>query len=326
MIKLLDLKKINKPILNDFKKLFNENLDNTNFILSQYQKNFEKSFSNFLKVKYCATVGNGTDALEIAIESLNLKKNSEVIVPCNTFVATAEAVVRNNLKVIFVDINRYSLGIDLNELKKKISSKTSAVIVVHLYGIPDNLSEIKRICKTNNLKLIEDCSQAHGSKYKNKIVGNFGDISTFSFFPGKILGGIGDGGACVTNNYKYYQRILRIRNHGRLKKFDHNIIGRNSRMDSFNSIFLNLKLKRLRSEISIRNMQKKIYHKFLNNNKYIEKIFNDDLNLDYSICYFVIMVKKNRSKLVSHLNKYLIQYSIHYPQIIPEMKAFIENN
>ena len=125
------------------------------------------------------------------------------------------------------------------------------------------MAEIKKICSKNNLKLIEDCSQAHGSTYKNKYVGTFGDISTFSFFPGKILGGIGDGGACVTNILKYYKKILRIRNHGRLGKFDHNIVGRNSRMDSLNSIFLNLKLNYLKKEISIRNYQKKVYFKYL---------------------------------------------------------------
>ena len=324
MIKLLDLNRINNFFYKDFLKIFKDNLLNSSFILSKYLKEFEINFSKFLNIKFCACVGNGTDALEIAIEALDLKKGSEVIVPCNTFIATAESVVRNNLKVKFVDINKKNFGIDLDNLKKKINHRTSAIIVVHLYGIPDNMAEIKKICSKNNLKLIEDCSQAHGSKYKNKYVGTFGDISTFSFFPGKILGGIGDGGACVTNILKYYKKILRIRNHGRLGKFDHNIVGRNSRMDSLNSIFLNLKLNYLKKEISIRNYQKKVYFKYLKNNSNIEILFEEDI--DYSICYFILDVKKNRTKLINYLNKKQIQSSIHYPQIIPEMKAFRENN
>ena len=293
MIKFLDLKKINSKFYPNFKKKLNQNLNDSQFILSDYSKKFEINFSKFIGSKYCAGVGNGTDAIEIALEALDLKKNSEVIVPANTFVATAEAVIRSNLKLRFCDIDQDKLGFDLNQLKKLVNKKTSAIIVVHLYGIPDKMTEIVKICKKNNLKLIEDCSQSHGSKYKNKNVGNFGDISTFSFFPGKILGGIGDGGACITSQKSLYNKIIKIRNHGRIKKFDHNIVGRNSRLDSINAIFLDIKLKNLKNEIAIRSKQFEIYKKKLKYNKNIKfpKYKLDDI---ISICYLSIFINTKR--------------------------------
>jgi len=325
MIKFLDLNSINNTFYNIFKKKLDENFHDSKFILSKYTEKFENNFKKFISSKYCACVGNGTDALEIAIEALNLKKGSEVIVPANTFVATAEAVIRNNFKVKFCDIDNKNLGFDIKKLEKKITSKTSAIIVVHLYGIPEKMNNILKLCKKYNLRLVEDCSQAHGSKIMGKFVGNFGDISTFSFFPGKILGGIGDGGACVTNNKKLYDKIKKIRNHGRLKKFDHEIVGRNSRLDSLNSIFLDLKLKDLKKEIKIRSEMSTLYYQKLKNNK---NIFLPNLSNDVSIsfCYFPIFLKKNRKSLISYLKKNKIQTQMHYPSIVPELKAFREKN
>ena len=325
MIKFLDLNLINRKCYSNFKKKLDRNFNDSRFILSQYNEKFENNFKKFISSKHCACVGNGTDALEIAIEALNLKKGSEVIVPANTFVATAEAVIRNNLKIKFCDIDSNYLGFDTKKLEEKISSNTSAIIVVHLYGIPDKMIEILKICKKYNLKLIEDCSQANGSKFMNKSVGNFGDISTFSFFPGKILGGIGDGGACATNNTKLYTRIKKIRNHGRLKKFDHEIVGRNSRLDSLNAIFLDLKLKYLKKEIEFRTEQAELYYKSLKENKFI---FFPTYSIQdtISFCYFPIFIKKKRKSLINYLTKFKIETQMHYPFIVPELRAFKEKN
>ena len=170
-----------KKIINSITK----NIKKSSFINGSDKIDFEKKFSKYLGVKYCLGVANGTDALEIAIKTLKLQKGSEVIVPANTWISTAEAVLNNNLKVKFVDIDE-THNICIKDLKK-INNKTSAIIVVHLFGNPANLGELKKVSKKFSIKLIEDCAQSHGSKYNKKKTGTFGDISTFSFFPSKIL-------------------------------------------------------------------------------------------------------------------------------------------
>ena len=184
-------------------------------------ENFEKNFSNYIGSNYCVGVGNGTDALEIAVKSLKLKKNSEIIVPNNTWISTAEAVLNNGYKVVFCDINLDDYTICTKSLEKKINKKTSAIIAVHLYGNAADMNKIKKLVRGKNIKIIEDCAQAHGTKFKNKHVGTFGDIGTFSFFPGKNLGAFGDGGAIVTNSKKIFEYCFRSRNHGALNKYDH---------------------------------------------------------------------------------------------------------
>ena len=206
-------------------------------------ENFEKNFSNYIGSNYCVGVGNGTDALEIAVKSLKLKKNSEIIVPNNTWISTAEAVLNNGYKVVFCDINLEDYTICTKSLEKKISNKTSAIIAVHLYGNAADMSKIRKLVRGKKIKIIEDCAQAHGTKYKNKHVGTFGDVGTFSFFPGKNLGAFGDGGAIVTNSKKIFEYCFRSRNHGALNKYDHVFSGRNSRLDTIQSAVLDIKLK-----------------------------------------------------------------------------------
>ena len=192
-------------------------IKNAQFVGGKNLLEFEKNFANYVGSKYCIGLGNGTDALEIAVKALNLKKNSEIIVPVNTWISTAEAVVNNGFKLIFCDINLDDYTICTKDLEKKINLKTSAVIPVHLYGNPSNIIKIKKIIKNKNIKIIEDCAQAHGSKIQNKHVGTIGEIGTFSFFPGKNLGAFGDGGAIVTNSKKIYEYVLRARGHGSKK-------------------------------------------------------------------------------------------------------------
>ena len=159
----------------------------SNFVGGKEVEKFEKNFAKFTNAKNCISLANGTDALEIALKSLNLKKGSEVIVPVNTWIATAEAVVNNGHKLVFCDINLNDYSISLTNLKNKITNKTRAIIAVHLYGVPTNVIKIKKLIKNKNIKIIEDCAQAHGSKIGKKHVGTMGDIGTFSFFPGKNL-------------------------------------------------------------------------------------------------------------------------------------------
>ena len=206
--------------------------------------------------------------MEIAIKALELKKNSEILVPANTWISTAEAVLNNNYNIKFVDVDE-THNICIKDLKNKISKRTSAVIIVHLYGNPANISEIFKLKKKYMFKIIEDCAQAHGAEFENKKISTFGEIGTFSFFPSKNLGCFGDGGCVVTNKKNYYTKMKKIANHGGLRKNIHSILGRNSRLDNIQAGILRIKLKELNNWIELRNKQAKLYFKYLSTVKEI---------------------------------------------------------
>ena len=295
-------------------------IKNANFVGGKDVKLFEKNFAKFVGSKYCISVGNGTDALEIALQSLNLKKGSEVIVPNNTWISTAEAVIANNLRVVFCDVNLDDYSICLKDLKKKVNKKTKAIIAVHLYGNPANTLAIKKITKGKKIKLIEDCAQAHGAKLNNSHVGTTGDLGTFSFFPGKNIGAFGDAGAIVTNSKKIADYCLRARNHGALKKYDHLFSGRNSRLDTINAAILNIKLDNYKKVINKRNENAKIYFNELKDiNNLI--LFKLDKKNTHSFHQFVVRTK-NRNKLMNFLKIKGVETMIHYPYMLNELKFF----
>lgn len=318
-VKFTDLYKLT-PEKDKIKKKINFFIKNNKFIGGEEVKKFEIEFSKFVGSKYCVTVGNGTDALYLAVKALNLKRGSEVIVPTNTWISNAEAVIGSNLKIVFCDVNLDDYSICLKDLKKKITKKTSLIMPVHLYGNPANLYEIKKIIKNRNIKIIEDCAQAHGSKLNSKHVGTFGDIGTFSFFPGKNLGCFGDGGAIITDNKKYYEYILRARNHGALKKYDHKFSGFNSRLDTIQAGILRIKLKNYSKQLNKRRYHANLYYKKLSNIPEI-KLFN--LKNNQRSCYhqFVLRTKK-RDRLQIFLKKKNIATMIHYPYMLNELKFF----
>jgi len=244
-IPFLDLKLQYLSIKDEIDLAVSNVINNTAFIKGENVSNFEINFAKYQNAKYCIGVGNGTDALEIAIESLQLPKNSEIIVPANSFIASSEAVTRSGHKVIFCDCNNNNYTISIKSLKSKITDNTRAIIAVHLYGHPCDMDGIYNVIGTKNIKVIEDCAQAHGAEYKGKKIGSIGDISAFSFYPGKNLGAYGDGGAILTNNKELSQKCIMIANHGRIDKYDHQFEGRNSRLDGLQAAILNVKLKYL---------------------------------------------------------------------------------
>ncbi len=281
---------------------------------------FENNFSKFAKSKYCISVANGTDALEIAIESLNLPKNSEVIVPVNTWISAASAVVRNNLRLVFCDINLHDYSINVDDLKKKINKKTKLIIPVHLYGIPANMNKIKKLSSKNGIKIIEDCAQSHGSLINKKHVGTFGDLGTFSFFPSKNLGCIGDGGAIITNSKRLSNICRRIKNHGALKKYDHYLIGRNSRLDTIQAVILNAKIKFMNKIRNTRKINANLYFKHLKKINKI-KLFKISKNSTNFYHQFVIKID-DRDKLQKYLKQNKVDTMIHYPYMLNELKIF----
>ena len=314
-------KKFKKKIINGLSSLISKN----QFIGGEQVNKFEKKFSKYININNCITVANGTDALEIAVESLKLPKESEVILPVNTWISTAEAVTRNGLKVVFCDINLNDYSINLKDLKKKITKKTSLVIAVHLYGYPSDMLNIKKIIRSKNIKLLEDCAQAHGTRINNSHVGTFGDIATFSFFPGKNLGAFGDAGAIVTNSKKLDESCRRIRNHGALKKYDHQFPGRNSRLDSLQCFILSTKIQTYEKKIKKRNKLAKIYLNQLKNVPEIKVPILDFKKNYNSFHQFVIRVEKKRDYLIKFLNKNKIGTMIHYPYMLNELKFYKKN-
>src|SRR5205085_1003219 len=206
---------------------------------------------------------NGTDAIEIALQAVGIGPGDEVIVPANTFFATAEAVHNIGAEPVYVDCEANFYNIDTAKIEAAITPETRAIIPVHLYGLPAEMDAVMEIARKHNLKVIEDCAQAHGAKYKGRTVGTFGDAATFSFYPGKNLGAYGDAGAIVTNNEPVAERARLIANHGQPSKYRHTIVGRNSRMDGIQGAVLSLKLKHLDGWLDSRRANAARYNELL---------------------------------------------------------------
>jgi len=324
MIKFLDLQKQYDSIKDEIDDAIKSVISTSAFIGGDYVKKFEEEFAFYQESKYCVGVGNGTDALEIAIESLNLPKQSEIIVPANSFIASSEAITRTGYKVVFCDCDENNYTISLSSLKSKITKDTKAIVVVHLYGHPCNMDEILKISKEFNLKVIEDCAQAHGAMYKNRKVGSIGDIGTFSFYPGKNLGAYGDGGAIVTNDKNLANKCKMIANHGRVEKYNHEFEGRNSRLDGIQAAILSVKLKYLD------NWTKKrieIADYYIHNFKDIKEIvLPKKENWAKQVYHLFVIRVKNRNDLQKYLKKHKIQTGIHYPITLPKLKAYKYKN
>lgn len=300
-------------------KGINELIQKSSFIGGETVERFEEEFAKFNKSKYCLGVANGTDALEIALESLDLPKNAEIIVPNFTFLSPAEAVIRGGYKLVLADINLNDFTICVDSLKKLISNKTKAIIIVHLFGNPCDMKEIINIKKKYDLKIIEDCSQSHGARFNSTNVGNFGDIGTFSFYPTKNLGAFGDAGALVFNDKKLFQRAKKISNHGRVDTYDHVLAGRNSRLDAIQAFILDLKLRDLKKINDKRNLQAAEYYKLLaDSNSKLQNV----ANIKKSVYHQFPILSDSRDLLKSHLKKNLIDSGIYYPKPLSTMRAF----
>ena len=320
MIKFLDLNAHNAhtEIYNEIDKV----IKTTSFINGDKVKEFESNFSNYLGLDYFIGVGNGTDAIEIALDSLNLDNNSEIIVQGNTYVATCQSVCRNNLKLITCDVNKDTYQIDINDLINKITCNTRVLIIVHLFGLISNMDIIVDICTKNNIILIEDCAQAHGAEFNGKKVGTFGKLSCFSFYPGKNLGAYGDAGGIGTNDENLYNKILYIRNNGSIIKYQHDYIGRNSRLDTIHAAVLNVKLKYLNEN---NEKRRKIVNIYNNNLKDIVKV--PDVLPNTNPVYHLYVIQSNeRNSLQDFLKENKIETIIHYPICICELKGYSNLN
>ena len=326
MISFLDIQKINARFADQFKTEFDLFLNKGHFILGNKLKNFESQFSQYCEVDYALGVGNGLDALTLIfkgyIELGRLNLGDEVIVPANTYIATIFAVINAGLKPVFVEPNLETFNLGFREVKAKVSSRTKAILVVHLYGLLVEMNSIVEFARNNNLLVIEDAAQAHGAiNVFGKKAGNLADAAAFSFYPSKNLGALGDGGMITTNNFDLFTMVSAIRNYGSSKKYVNNVKGVNSRLDELQAIFLSIKLEFLDGDNDLRREIGKRYIQKIKNKKIVLPNYNGESNHVFHV--FVIRCK-DRSKLQKHLLDHGIQSLIHYPIPLHKQLALSE--
>ncbi|GAA3733533.1 DegT/DnrJ/EryC1/StrS family aminotransferase [Flavobacterium ginsengisoli] len=328
MISFLDLKKINEPYETAFQEKLKSVLENGWYILGKEVETFEKAFAEYCQSKYCVGVGNGFDALVLIfkgyIELKKLKKGDEVIVPANTYIASILAILQADLVPVLVEprLDTYNINPDL--IEEKITPKTRAILAVHLYGQIAEMERITKIAEKHNLVIVEDCAQSHGSIDNQYLTNNnLNSACAYSFYPGKNLGCLGDGGAITTNNATLAKVLFSLRNYGSETKYYNDYVGLNSRLDEIQAGFLNLKLPNLNSDNEKRRTIAKRYLSEIKNDKIVLPFW--DFSANHVFHLFVIRTE-NRAHLQEYLAQHTIQTVIHYPIPPHKQKAFSELN
>lgn len=292
----------------------------SSFIRGKYVDKFEEDFSRIMKASNCVSCGNGTDSLYIAMHALDLQSGDEVIAPAHSWISTAETITQAGGTVIFCDTDTNNFTIDPQCIESKITPRTVGIIPVHLYGHPCDMDAIMSIAKKHNLWVLEDCAQAHLARYKSQLVGSFGNAASFSFYPGKNLGAMGDAGAIITPNKDLYLKMAMYSRHGGLIKGEHTIEGINSRLDGIQAAVLSVKIPYL---LEWTKKRQKIAHKYIELLGDVEDIY---LPLTAHHCehvYHLFVIRHpKRDQLASHLLKNGIQTSINYKTALPFLSAY----
>ena len=288
------------------------------FIGGKYAKAFEQNFAKYISVKNCIGVGNGTDALYVALKALGISDGDEVITAANTFIATSEAITLTGAEVKFVDCNEETYNINVDKLVQAITGKTKAIIPVHLYGQPAEMDKIMDVAKKHNLYVVEDAAQAHSAEYQGQRIGTIGDMACFSFFPGKNLGAYGDAGAIVTNNGDLARKARMFANHGRIEKYNHEFEGANSRLDGLQAAILDVKLKCLDKWTERRRTIARMYDAGLKDIVITPRVMPDVKHVYH--LYVIRMKKRDMAKKL--LSEKGIATGIHYPIPLPFLKAY----
>ena len=319
MIPYEHLERLNRPFREEYQQQFNAVLDKGHYILGDQLEQFEKEFAAYHSVNHCIGVSNGLDAIILALKALRLPEGSEVIVPSNTYIATILAVVACNLKPVLVEPDIKTYNIDPLKIEQAITIKTRVILVVHLYGKACSMDEILKIKNDYGLFLIEDCAQAHGATYKNKLIGTFGEFGAFSFYPTKNLGALGDAGGIICNDDEHAHTLRQLRNYGSDRKYYNDIVGYNNRLDEMQAAFLRVKLRKLNEMNAHRNRLADLYFNNLTNN-YILPARNSDY---YDVYHIFNIRSQNRDTLQQYLASKEIGTVIHYPVPPHQQKALI---
>jgi len=292
---------------------------NAAFILGEEVARFEEEFAAYCGVKHCVASDSGTSALHVALLSIGVGPGDEVITTPNTFIATAEAISHAGARPVFVDIDPCTANLDPARIQRAITPRTKAILPIHLYGRPADLVSILQIAERHELAVIEDACQAHGARYRGKRVGGFGHAAAFSFYPGKNLGAYGDSGAVTTNDDAVAQKARILRDHGQVRRYYHDAVGYNYRMDGFQGSVLRVKLKHLDRWTARRRQICRLYRQFLANARL--QIPQDDPR-DETVYHLFVVYVENRDAVRAELEKRGVSTSIHYPVPVHLQKAY----
>lgn len=323
MIKFLDLKKINHQYAEEINSAISEVLESGWYLLGEKNRKFESEFASYCGVKHCIGVANGLDAIRLILQAYDFKPGDEIIVPANTYIATILAITQNGLVPVLIEPDDATFNIDPERIEKSITSRTKAILPVHLYGQVADMNAIRPIAEKYGLKVIEDSAQAHGARLNNARTGSLGDAAAFSFYPGKNLGALGDGGAVTTNDDVLAKKVRAIANYGSIAKYQHVYKGLNSRLDEIQAAVLSIKLKYLDRD---NQRRKDIAGMYLNG--IVNKKIKLPLVTDFSSHVFHLFVvrTRNRDGLQKYLEQNGIQTLIHYPLPPHKQQAYTELN
>ena len=296
--------------MEEYTSAFKKVLDSGWFIIGKEVKEFEQDFAAYCNVKNCIGVANGLDAITLSLVALDLPKGAEVIVPSNTYIASILSILQAGLKPVLVepDINTYNINPSL--IEAHITTKTAAILVVHLYGKVCKMDDIQLLCNKHNLKLVEDCAQAHGAMYKGQKAGSFGEYGAFSFYPTKNLGALGDAGAIVTNREDLAEEVRTLRNYGSRKKYHNDLVGVNSRLDEVQAAILRVKLRHLDTWNKVKRNLAEVYFKEC---KAVDLVLPNREEDFHDVFHIFAVRHPQRDALRAHLLREGIKTEIHYP-------------
>lgn len=320
MIEYENLGKLNQPFFEAYNEIFKKTLESGWYVLGTNVLTFEMQFASYTGSRHCIGLASGLDALSLALRCFEFPAGSEVIVPSNTYIATILSIVQNGLKPILVEPDLNTYNIDPSKIEEKITSNTCAIMVVHLYGKICDIDPILTISEKYNIRIIEDCAQSHGARYKGKSAGSFGDFGAYSFYPTKNLGALGDAGAIITNDIAMAEKLKALRNYGSKVKYKNDYIGFNSRLDEIQAGFLSVKLAFLDR---INNHKRQLAKRYIENLKsdFILPVVDED----YFDVYHIFNIRHpRRDELKKYLFENEIKTEIHYP--IPPHKQMCMKN
>lgn len=318
---MVDLKGQYETLKDEIDAAMLQALGETRFILGPNVQAFEQEAANYLGVKHAISCASGTDALHLALRAAGIGEGDEVITTAFTFIATAEAIRYVGATPVFADIDPLTLNIDIAQIKAAITQNTAAIIPVHLFGQPADMDEILQLAKENNLKIIEDCAQSFGSRYKGTQTGAIGELGAFSFFPSKNLGCYGDGGLVTTQSDDYAQQLKIYRNHGSSQQYHHDVIGYNSRLDELQAVILRIKLKRIDEYNRNRHNVALTYNRLLADTQITTPAIPEDR--DHVFHQYTVLAD-NRDAIREHVLSKKIACAVYYPVPLHMQKAFAD--
>ena len=318
-VRFVDLSSQHKPLESELKDVFSRVLANGSFVLGPEVEKFEKMFASYCQAEHCVTVTNGTAALQLVLQGLGVGPGDEVITVAHTFIATAEAINAAGARPVFVDIDPLSYTMDPTKLEKATTSKTKAIIPVHLYGQPADMDAINAIAATHGIPVIEDSCQAHGAEYKARRTGSLGKAACFSFYPSKNLGACGEGGAVTTNDAELTKKIRMLRDHGSVKKYEHDFPAYNLRLEGLQGGVLAVKLPYLDGWNDNRRVLAARYQELFAGSKVVTPA---EMRYSHHVYHLYVIVVEDREALKKALSEQGIENGLHYPVPLHLQKAY----